>query len=77
MDHDGLTNNVPCVGATTSNVELTVFRRGELGNVEVGWTTLTSTIPGFTPGSILPVIGTLQFPSQQSNTTLTLTVGSS
>lgn len=64
------------VGVTTSNVELTVFRRGELGNVEVGWTTVTSTAPGFTPGSVLPVIGTLQFPSQQNNTTLTLTVGS-
>ncbi len=63
-----------CLDATTSNVELTVFRRGELGIVEVGWTTIAQDEAGFTPGSVLPETGTLQFPPQQNTTVLILTV---
>lgn len=66
-----------CLDASTSNVELTVFRRGELGNVEVAWTTTALNVAGFTPGSILPVTGTLQFPPQQNTAVLTLTVSCS
>lgn len=60
--------------ATVNNVELTVFRRGVLGDVVVSWTTGTSTATGFAPGSLLPMAGTLEFPPQQNTTTLILTV---
>lgn len=62
------------VAAEVSNVELTVFRRGGLGDVVVSWSTGTSTAAGFAPGSLLPASGSLQFPPQQNTTTLTLTV---
>ena len=55
-------------------MELTVFRRGELGSVEVSWITGTSTAPGFVPGSLLPRDGIVQFPPQQNTTTIILTV---
>ena len=62
------------LGSAVNNVEVMVFRRGELGSVQVTWTTGTSTAAGFVPGSFLPATGILQFPMQQNITLLTLTV---
>ena len=62
------------LASSENNVMLTVFRHGELGNVDVSWTTTASTVPGFAPGSLVPVAGTLQFSSGENTTTFSLTV---
>jgi len=59
---------------TTNNVQLTINRFGQVGVIQVVWTTGSNQFAGVENGSIVPITGRLEMQPTDSTASFSLTV---